>query len=593
MSRKISRAHFDKQQPRNKEVGSEHFQKRRKAEESAKDLSAQMRVLQSSKCRCNQTCRGKWSDTRHGSHGYHCKVHYGRYLTLQEQCLTQGHQGRPNSKSQRGTKCSFGVVEFFAGVLAISTAWAACGVPLLGAVEKQHILLQNTKDLHPGVQLCSDANSGLWRTWVFEMPAEVVTGGPPCQPFSGAGPGHGGKHLDATHINTLAEAAHVLGARWVQYENVPKLVQQFKVFFASSVAYYETFQLLLLDTEIVRHDALGGISVRPRVWPVFEHSGVAIFLPPWNYGAGSSSGSSARGCIADAMLRTSEVHTSWYAQGTIIKCSVPVVKTNRVTVVGYLRTGGKQYVAHRGCRVKLLGDSAEYVVLEANDRWMYLFHDNRSRPSWRLVQAARLHSVVQHDEPVYGATGAAPTLRTFKVPPGENSFLIHDGVGVRPLRGIEMWAVHRLSQQVAQNLKHQGASDSDLGRWSGSSIPGQMCDCQVGRLHSRIQLAYSIEAVQAVTDVPWLHVAAPSVKGKWPFKLVLAVVSVEHNFKMLVADVAAFYQACAIYRKPSRRPLLRVPNHGLSPCSCNLTCWVSWQLSWMLRTCALCWLSCL
>ena len=81
------------------------------------------------------------------------------------------------------------------------------------------------------------------------------------------------------------------------------------------------------------------------------------------------------------MLRTSEVHTSWYAQGTFIKCSVPVVKTNRVTVVGYLRTEGKQYVAHRGCRVKLLGDSAEYVVLEANDRWMYLFHDNRSRPS--------------------------------------------------------------------------------------------------------------------------------------------------------------------------------------------------------------------
>ena len=178
----------------------------------------------------------------------------------------------------------FGVVEFCGGVMAISTAWAAQGVPVLGLVESQPILLKNAGLLHPRAKLCNDVYSNGWRSWQIDDDdiVEVVTGGPPCQPCSGAGPQHGPRHKDANQIFVLADAAVCLEARWAHYQNVHNLVQKFKEFFKESVQYYKCRDLLSLDDSVVRHDWIGGISVRalPRVWPLFEHAVVAQFPPP-------------------------------------------------------------------------------------------------------------------------------------------------------------------------------------------------------------------------------------------------------------------------------------------------------------------------
>ena len=124
-------------------------------------------------------------------------------------------------------------------------------------VERQPILLQNAKKLHPDVLLCNDVRSSEWRQWNFEGRAEVLIGSPPYQPYSEAGPAHGSNHRDADQISILAEAAKHFGARWVNYENVPKLVQKFKAFFQQSVDFYRTLEFLLLDASVLRR---GGIE---------------------------------------------------------------------------------------------------------------------------------------------------------------------------------------------------------------------------------------------------------------------------------------------------------------------------------------------
>ena len=353
--------------PRKKEVGSDQFRQRKAADGVATRIESLTREWQGKRCSCSRRCGGKWSDTRHGSHGFQCKINYDRYLTLKEKCLTQEYSNRPNSKSQRK---AFGVVDFCCGVLAISTAWRAYGVDVLGVVERQPILLQNAKRLHPDALLCNDVRSSEWRQWNFEGRAEVLTGGPPCQPYSEAGPGHGSNHRDADQISILAEAAKHFGARWVNYENVPKLVQKFKAFFQQSVEFYRTLGFLLLDASILRQDWLGGKSVRARVWPLFECISVSCFLPQWV--PVSQDDRLQPGCIADALLAMEDLSQQDLAPGEFVRCDPPVVRGNGVIIAGYLCSGGEAYTAHRGCRVLLHGCKEEFVVLEINSHWMYL-----------------------------------------------------------------------------------------------------------------------------------------------------------------------------------------------------------------------------
>ena len=521
--------------PRKKVVGSEFCKKSRSADGVAARIGSLTKEWQDKLCRCTRRCGGKWSDNRHGSHGFQCKVNYERYLTLKEKCLSQGYSNRPNSKSQHQ---AFGVVEFCGGVLAISTAWKDCGVEVLGVVERQPILLQNAKRLHPHALVCNDVRSSEWRQWDFGGRAEVVTGGPPCQPYSEAGPQHGSGHKDSDQICILAEAARHFGARWVNYENVPKLVQKFRAFFQESVDFYKTLGFILLDASVLRHDWLGGKSVRARVWPLFECASVSCFLPQWV--PVSQDGRLHPGCIADALLPMENLDEQDLAPGKFVQCSPPVVRGNGVTIAGYLCSGGEDYTAHRGCRVLLYGSTKEFVVLEINSHWMYLLQDDRQSPRWLTTRTSKLRQVVEYKEPVYSIQGTAPTLRVFKVPSGGNSFLILDvrtgptPVFVRPLRGAEMWNIHALSLEVADSLKSLGASCSDLGRWSGAAIPAEMCNAQVGRLHSRIHMAHAIEDVVSQSSIPWVHCRAPAVPGTWKSKLLLVVISTNQSgFKIM------------------------------------------------------------
>ena len=120
-------------QPRNKEVGGEHFVKRKKAERGCKDYADEVKALQEQECKCVVKCSGAWSDTPHGLHGMQCKIAYKRLLSLRENFLTGEHHPRPNSASF--PRKAWGVVEFMCGVAMLSAVWAAFGAVVCGLCE--------------------------------------------------------------------------------------------------------------------------------------------------------------------------------------------------------------------------------------------------------------------------------------------------------------------------------------------------------------------------------------------------------------------------------------------------------------------------
>ena len=85
--------------PAKNEVGSEAFLDKEEASADAKALYERGRQLRKADCHCKRGCEWRYSDTPHGSHGFACKVHYERFLSLSEKCLSSDHKSRPNSGS--------------------------------------------------------------------------------------------------------------------------------------------------------------------------------------------------------------------------------------------------------------------------------------------------------------------------------------------------------------------------------------------------------------------------------------------------------------------------------------------------------------
>ena len=175
-------------QPRNKEAGSEYQLKRQRADSKCSAYADEVKRLQQRECRCSDKCAGAWSDTPHGSHNMQCKVAYQRFLGLREKYLTDDHQSRPNSASFYRFS-AIRVLEFMCGIAMLSAVWAAAGALICGLCECKERLLGVVAEDYPNVLLSTDARSDEWKHWQLHAKADVVTGGPPCNPYSAAGAG--------------------------------------------------------------------------------------------------------------------------------------------------------------------------------------------------------------------------------------------------------------------------------------------------------------------------------------------------------------------------------------------------------------------
>ena len=540
-------------QPRNKEEGSEYQMKRKQAEGKCQQYADEVQRLQKQRCECKRKCKGAWSDTTHGSHGMRCEVEYKRFLSLREKYLTDDHHSRPNSGSFRAK--AWCILEFMCGVAVLSTVWAALGVAVGGLCECKQAVLDVVAPRFPGARVAVDARSDQWRHWDLDCQAEVVTGGPPCNPYSSAGTQTGERHEDADHICTLADAAEQHQARWVMLENVCELVTKFREWFGSIIQYYRRKELLIISTETLNHQELGGKTRRSRVWPVFEKAAVSALLPPWSGGIVEK----PAGRIRDALCDTSDISSNARLSGVFKKHEVPVAGRGGVICVGDLWMGGPSSGVHRGCHVRLVADeganvvvthkgkdvhlracSAEFVVISVTQHKVQLLYDDRDRPVRFWRRRDRVFSVCWSRSPVYSIDAPGPTIRSMRVPPAENGFLILDSrkrVGfVRAVNGLEQWRLHNGCCELAQELLQADFTCEQLGELAGSSIPREMCEDQVRKLKSRVDQTHEIEQLQVMTGVPWQHCDAPSVSDWWDSRTQLAIVDWGSTPRLLASE---------------------------------------------------------
>ncbi len=215
---------------------------------------------------------------------------------------------------------------------------------------------------------------------------------------------------------------------------------------------------IYLGAECLCHAKLGGATRRKRVWPLFETSEVAARLAPWVEWYVSL----APGCIRDR-LSTRDLSQS-RLEGTWDRFTEPVLGDSGVLRIGTfwmgekgivdLRRGnvvklkpdreGRILTTHKNKVVALSAESESFVVLELKQGRVKLLHDNRAGPLWLWRSIDKIQEVCRSATPVYSINGPGPTVRSMRVPPGENGFLIWDdreqpGI-VRPLDGEEIWA---------------------------------------------------------------------------------------------------------------------------------------------------------
>lgn len=342
------------QHPQGKRIGSLHFQEREQADNATAAFHADVQRLRQTKCRCRQQCDGAWSDSAHGSHGMMCKVPYQRFLTLRERFLTQGHSDRPNAKSQY----KYGVFEFFAGALTMCWAWFLLCVPSMGICESYEPSLLAAAELFPEAALFADANSGSWQhAQDSHVPIEVLSGGFPCTPYSTAGPQHGRKHKDAGLLGAMIKAAIQVDARWILFENVLSLLENFLAFFNQSIAEADPDKLFCtISTETMRHNHLGGRSQRHRVWPLLERFSVTCLLPPWPIHKQHQT----PGRILDALKQPLP---SFDLPGTFSALTEPIINSNGLIRVGSFSYGLSGNSVAVGSLVRFSGSSTPYEVV--------------------------------------------------------------------------------------------------------------------------------------------------------------------------------------------------------------------------------------
>jgi hypothetical protein len=457
-------------------------------------------------------------------------------------------------------------------------AWMLLGVPTLGICEQNEVSLLVASDIFPEAALYPDARNASWASdGVQRTNIEALCGGFPCNPFSEVGPQLGAQHKDSDLIGDVVNAAIELKARWILLENVVSLVTKFLSFFMSSIRVADPSQeFLLISTEEMKHNQLAGRSQRHRVWPLLEHKTAARCLPPWCVVGNVL----APGCILDA-LPSPLVSAALF--GVYHHFDAPVVNVNNMIRCGSFSYGdsGGRIVAgslvslhsdsrpfevmciHNGqlqlkivgnfdqrqwwrpvdlvdrimpplmpgIQIKLRGDSNTYVLLNMANGHLHLFHDSRKRPRWFWICASSLLASRCTSIPAYSAAGVAPTIRAFSVPPLGNSFLTH---AVQPSElgyalcipdGTSLWKLHSLPLQLLDSFSLNGSNDVDIGIRVGRSMPMEMVQSQVNRLHQRILLMHNIDQLCESTSVQWSHVKAPSVKHNWVTKVVLCMLS--------------------------------------------------------------------
>ncbi len=90
------------------------------------------------------------------------------------------------------------------------------------------------------------------------------------------------------------------------------------------------------------------------------------------------------------------------------------------------RDNNKVIAMHKGTEILLCAQTECFVVLEAKQGRVKLLHDNRAGPLWLWRSESMIHEICRSSTPVYGIDGPGPTVRSMRVPPGENGFLILD-----------------------------------------------------------------------------------------------------------------------------------------------------------------------
>ena len=551
------------------------FKEKRDAAVLDQNFRMQAEKLRAVKCGCHRRCSPAWSDTAHGSHNFHCKLPYQRFLSLREQFLTPHHGSRPDSGS-----AWFGA-EFFAGILSLTEELQSQGTQMIGCCELNEDLHKYHRLRVPGVHCCGDVRLRGWKVWPAlalkaKKKLELLVGGPRCVMFSTAGPKRQERHPDADRAMLTGEAAYSMGCRWVMLENVKELLEDDKkhAVFSSLVSRLKQPEFLNIACDKLKSSQLAGGTKRVRIWPVFEDKQAAAKLPPWDPAIEAKppnrilSALQSVECFTAADLLVGElVHYE------------PHRTADGVICVGHFHFGGPDSPVIEGSRVQVWQmPRVTLIVMSIVAGLMELFKDDRQHPkTYTLFQgkpivASDVVSVEWDSCPVYSIYGTGITIRRFWKPPVGNTFLINDvrigSKATRFLRGVEAWRLHLLPDAGLRALQGLGVSDRSISEYVGDSIPGEQTRVQVQKLRSRINLNMHIEQLECLTAVPWLSLSAPSVDDVWCSKLLLLLVDASSTEPSFLLDSST---ACCV-GKCVEAPLVKSAVKIAERWSVTLTC---------------------
>ena len=389
----------------------------------------------------------------------------------------------------------FGCIELFAGVGSLSRSIQYEGGKVLAVCETDQKCCALLMARHPGLVVESDVREIKWDSPAWqrlrydaENPLStgcVLMGGPPCSPYSKAGPQLDQEDSKSDLMLYMVKAASHLSPEVVIIENVPAF-QDSKTY-SSLVCEFNKIGYKMIPRGPISHAHLHGPTTRTRIClyfvPVRSHeSWVTCPQPPCERWTNRD----PLTCQNFIFPRSAEAFS---IQKQMVTTANTLSGSRQCICLGTVEWGDSVDcpVVVKGCCGKFDGSDRVWIATQDSvtikDSIWFLSHD-RKAPSRikRSVESFRRHG---QRWPVYSTEGLSLPVKASGPLPTGPVMLIQDGSHIRPISPQEAWFLQELPTEdwefLQRNVGLITAEDHELQmyRRAGNSIPPPMAEWMV------------------------------------------------------------------------------------------------------------------
>lgn len=358
------------------------------------------------------------------------------------------------------------------------------GLPV-GFVEKEQLCRHLLATQWPGVPIAGDFYDEEWRSWDIAF-FPVLVGGPSCQAHTTAGKrGRSGDPRSRQGVD-MAAMAERFRPYIVVLENVVELLHDMQTMSDLTTAFDAAGYVLRAD-EILRHDHLGGCTIRDRCFLIFERKDFSALIPRVH---STPPAPVPHTTIRPHLQPNDQVSSHMFVQGELQQN--PQLHLTPPTIGTLWHGGGKQAQDLVPGNLVVLDDhpSAKYRIMEIEDRvedsgetvrWFELLLQNRDHPRRRWVHQSFIAYEPQDRSLLYSVDERSKSIRGFGEPMEMTTQLVlcPDGQ-IRALTAIECWSMMGVPMELYDTAVEAGASTADMYARAGNGICDVMTDFIAG-----------------------------------------------------------------------------------------------------------------